>query len=108
MREPADLAGLSGLILPGGESTTMRLGIERWRLRDPIELVKQALVDQGTMPTGEIDSLELLDAERTYAEREADLSAVRGVLVSTQIDLFRSLGGGWDRPQKNIPGTNKV
>jgi len=36
VREPADLAGLSGLILPGGESTTMRLGIERWGLREPI------------------------------------------------------------------------
>jgi 5'-phosphate synthase pdxT subunit len=36
VREPADLAGLSGLILPGGESTTMRLGIERWGLHDPI------------------------------------------------------------------------
>ena len=36
VREPADLAGLSGIILPGGESTTMRLGIERWGLREPI------------------------------------------------------------------------
>lgn len=36
VREPADLEGLSGLILPGGESTTMRLGIERWGLRQPI------------------------------------------------------------------------
>ena len=36
VREPADLDGLSGLIIPGGESTTMRLGIERWGLRDPI------------------------------------------------------------------------
>ena len=35
VREPADLAGISGLILPGGESTTMRLGIERWGLRGP-------------------------------------------------------------------------
>ena len=36
VREPADLAGISGLILPGGESTTMRLGIERWGLREPL------------------------------------------------------------------------
>ncbi len=36
VREPADLEGLSGLILPGGESTTMRLGIERWGLREPL------------------------------------------------------------------------
>jgi TPP-dependent pyruvate/acetoin dehydrogenase alpha subunit len=32
--------------------------VERWRLRDPIEQVKQALVDQGTMQAGEIDALE--------------------------------------------------
>ena len=36
VRLPADLDGLSGLILPGGESTTMRRLIERWGLARPI------------------------------------------------------------------------
>ena len=36
VREPADLEGVSALILPGGESTTMRQLIERWGLRQPI------------------------------------------------------------------------
>jgi pyridoxal 5'-phosphate synthase pdxT subunit len=36
VREPADLIGLSGLILPGGESTTMRQLLHRWGLVDPI------------------------------------------------------------------------
>jgi 5'-phosphate synthase pdxT subunit len=36
VREPHDLEGVSGLILPGGESTTMRQLIERWGLREPI------------------------------------------------------------------------
>jgi 5'-phosphate synthase pdxT subunit len=36
VREPKDLDGVSGLILPGGESTTMRQLIERWDLRQPI------------------------------------------------------------------------
>jgi 5'-phosphate synthase pdxT subunit len=36
VREPADLDGVSGLILPGGESTTMRQLIDRWGLRQPI------------------------------------------------------------------------
>jgi 5'-phosphate synthase pdxT subunit len=36
VREPRDLEGISGLILPGGESTTMRKLIERWGMRDPI------------------------------------------------------------------------
>ena len=36
VREPADLADISGMIFPGGESTTMRQLIERWGLREPI------------------------------------------------------------------------
>jgi 5'-phosphate synthase pdxT subunit len=36
VREPADLDGVSGLIIPGGESTTMRQLIDRWGLRQPI------------------------------------------------------------------------
>jgi 5'-phosphate synthase pdxT subunit len=36
VRLPADLDGVSGLILPGGESTAMRRLIERWDLREPI------------------------------------------------------------------------
>ena len=36
VREPADLTGVAGLILPGGESTTMRQLIGRWGLHDPI------------------------------------------------------------------------
>jgi 5'-phosphate synthase pdxT subunit len=36
VRLPADLEGVSGLILPGGESTTMRKLIARWGLRQPI------------------------------------------------------------------------
>jgi len=36
VRLPGHLDGLSGLILPGGESTAMRRLIERWGLREPI------------------------------------------------------------------------
>ena len=36
VREPQDLDGVSGLILPGGESTTMRQLVDRWGLRRPI------------------------------------------------------------------------
>ncbi len=36
VRLPKQLADLDGLILPGGESTTMRRLIERWGLRQPI------------------------------------------------------------------------
>src|SRR5215211_8986406 len=36
VRLPADLEDVGGLILPGGESTTMRRLIDRWELRQPI------------------------------------------------------------------------
>jgi 5'-phosphate synthase pdxT subunit len=36
VRLPEDLDGLSGLCLPGGESTTMRRLIDRWALRGPL------------------------------------------------------------------------
>jgi pyridoxal 5'-phosphate synthase pdxT subunit len=36
VRLPGDLVGIDGLILPGGESTTMRRLIDRWSLREPI------------------------------------------------------------------------
>jgi pyridoxal 5'-phosphate synthase pdxT subunit len=36
VRTPADLEGLDGLVMPGGESTTMTLGIEREQLAEPL------------------------------------------------------------------------
>jgi 5'-phosphate synthase pdxT subunit len=36
VRMPAHIHGLSGLCLPGGESTTMRKLIDRWQLREPL------------------------------------------------------------------------
>ncbi|MFL5845934.1 MAG: pyridoxal 5'-phosphate synthase glutaminase subunit PdxT [Solirubrobacteraceae bacterium] len=36
VRVPADLEGLGGLVMPGGESTTMTLGVAREGLGDPL------------------------------------------------------------------------
>jgi 5'-phosphate synthase pdxT subunit len=36
VRLPGDLAGLNGLIIPGGESTTMSILMDRFRLRQPL------------------------------------------------------------------------
>ncbi len=36
VRVPADLTGLDGLIIPGGESTTMTLGVAREGLAEPL------------------------------------------------------------------------
>jgi outer membrane protein TolC len=39
----------------------------------------------------------VLDAERTLAQSEADLAEADARLVDAQVDLFRALGGGWQR-----------
>ena len=49
VRVPADLEGLDGLVIPGGESTTMTLGIEREGLAEPLrEFVRSGRPTLGT------------------------------------------------------------
>ncbi len=49
VRLPEDLEGVQALILPGGESTTMRKLVDRWRLREPImELAASGAPVMGT------------------------------------------------------------
>ena len=52
---------------------------------------------------GQVDSLALLDAERTFAESEAQLADMNGRVAGAQIDLFRALGGGWS-DERAAPG----
>lgn len=44
---------------------------------------------------GRADSLALLDAERTYADAQAELAESEARVVNAQVDLFKALGGGW-------------
>ena len=49
VRTPADLKGIEAIVIPGGESTTMTLGIEREGLAEPLrELVKSGVPTLGT------------------------------------------------------------
>jgi 5'-phosphate synthase pdxT subunit len=57
VRTPKDLDGLDGLVLPGGESTTMTLGIEREGLAEPL----RALVGGGTPVLATCAGLIMLD-----------------------------------------------
>ncbi len=59
VRVPADLDGLHGLVIPGGESTTMTLGIERERLAEPL----RALAAGGTPVLGTCAGLIMLDRD---------------------------------------------
>ncbi len=57
VRVPADLEGLDGLIIPGGESTTMTLGIEREGLAEPL----RELAASGTPVFGTCAGMIMLD-----------------------------------------------
>jgi 5'-phosphate synthase pdxT subunit len=57
VRVPADLAGLDALVIPGGESTVMTLGIEREGLGEPL----RALAASGTPILGTCAGMIMLD-----------------------------------------------
>ncbi len=59
VRVPADLDGLDGLVIPGGESTTMTLGIEREGLAEPL----RELAASGTPLFGTCAGLIMLDRD---------------------------------------------
>jgi 5'-phosphate synthase pdxT subunit len=74
VRLPADLAGLDALILPGGESTTMRRMIDQYGLREPIRAMARAgapmlgtcagmILLADRLADGEEPVLRLLDVE---------------------------------------------
>ncbi|MGH2455103.1 MAG: pyridoxal 5'-phosphate synthase glutaminase subunit PdxT [Candidatus Limnocylindria bacterium] len=64
VRLPADLEGLDALILPGGESTTMRRLIDRYALREPI----LALARRGAPMLGTCAGMILLAGRLTDGE----------------------------------------
>jgi 5'-phosphate synthase pdxT subunit len=57
VRTPAGLEGLDGLVIPGGESTTMTLGIAREGLGDPL----RELAASGTPILGTCAGMIMLD-----------------------------------------------
>jgi 5'-phosphate synthase pdxT subunit len=59
VRVPADLEGLDGLVIPGGESTTMTLGIEREELAEPL----RQFVEAGRPVLGTCAGLIMLDRD---------------------------------------------
>ena len=59
VRTPSDLEGLDGLVMPGGESTTMSLGVEREGLADPL----RAFAASGAPVFGTCAGLIMLDRE---------------------------------------------
>jgi 5'-phosphate synthase pdxT subunit len=64
VRLPRDLDDVSGLILPGGESTTMRRLIDRWGLREPIlDLARRGAPLFGTCAGMIVLATEIVDGD---------------------------------------------
>jgi pyridoxal 5'-phosphate synthase pdxT subunit len=84
VRTPADLEGLDALVIPGGESTVMTLGIEREGLGDPL----RELARSGTPVLGTCAGMIMLD--RTHLgvlDIEARRNAFGRQLHSFEADL---------------------
>lgn len=90
VREPADLIGLDGLIIPGGESTTISKAIERDRLADPI----RSHVEAGRPVLGTCAGMIVCDAEHLgLIDARAQRNAFGRQLQSFEADLqFEGIG----------------
>jgi 5'-phosphate synthase pdxT subunit len=87
VRLPEHVEGLSGLILPGGESTTMRKLITRWGLRDPIlDLARRGAPLLGTCAGMILLSSEIVDGDEPVLPL-LDVSVKRNAF-GRQLDSF--------------------
>jgi len=84
VRVPANLDGLDGLVIPGGESTTMTLGIERERLAEPL----RELAARGTPLFGTCAGLIMLDRDHLgLMDLRAERNAFGRQVRSFEADL---------------------
>jgi 5'-phosphate synthase pdxT subunit len=90
VRTPPDLDGLDGLVLPGGESTTMTLGIEREGLAGPLRELAQG----GTPVLGTCAGLIMLDREHlALMDMRAQRNAFGRQIRSFEADVaLRGIG----------------
>jgi 5'-phosphate synthase pdxT subunit len=82
VRKRADLDGLDALVLPGGESTTMTLGIEREQLAEPL----RELIESGTPTLATCAGMIVLDREHLGV---LDLTARRNAF-GRQVNSFEA------------------
>lgn len=83
VRKPEQLAGLDGLIIPGGESTTMGLVAERWGLVAPLK----AWVQSGKPTWGTCAGMILL-AARATGQKAGGQPLIGGLDVTVNRNYF--------------------
>jgi 5'-phosphate synthase pdxT subunit len=95
VRAPADLDGLDGLVIPGGESTTMSLGVEREGLAEPLRRLAGRDGSGGVPVLGSCAGLIMLDRDHLdIMEIRAERNAFGRQLRSFEADLVvKGLGG---------------
>jgi NodT family efflux transporter outer membrane factor (OMF) lipoprotein len=99
----ADFASFDGTVLRALGETETALSAYRNALLRKERLAasrdaanRAANVSLARQSRGEIDSLDVLDAQRTLAQSEADSAAATRDVAFAQVDLFRALGGSWE------------
>jgi 5'-phosphate synthase pdxT subunit len=107
VRVPADLQGLEGLVIPGGESTTMTLGIEREGLAEPIRAligITSAHGGGGVPVLGSCAGLIMLDRDHLgLMDMRAERNAFGRQLQSFEADIdVRGIDG--DATSAAAPG----
>jgi 5'-phosphate synthase pdxT subunit len=92
VRVVADLEGIDGLVIPGGESTTMTLGVEREGLAEPIA----ALAGEGLPMLGSCAGLIMLDHDHLgLMDMLAERNAFGRQIKSFEADIdVAGLSGG--------------
>ena len=87
-----DLARVDGLVIPGGESTTMTLGVERERLAEPL----RELAGQGVPVLGSCAGLIMLDRDHlALMDMRAERNAFGRQIKSFEADLdLEGIQGG--------------
>ncbi|MBV9838636.1 MAG: pyridoxal 5'-phosphate synthase glutaminase subunit PdxT [Solirubrobacterales bacterium] len=92
VRVPGDLERLDALVIPGGESTVMTLGVEREGLAEPL----RALAARGTPVLGTCAGLILLDRDHLgVLDVRAERNAFGRQLKSFEADLeLQGVEGG--------------
>jgi pyridoxal 5'-phosphate synthase pdxT subunit len=89
VRLPEQLEGLAGLVLPGGESTTMRKLIDRWGLREPVlELMDRGAPVLGTCAGMILLARHIVDGDAPVFPR-LDISVKRNAF-GRQLDSFEA------------------
>jgi pyridoxal 5'-phosphate synthase pdxT subunit len=91
VRVPADLDGLDGLVIPGGESTTMTLGVQREGLAEPLRDLAAHGGAGGIPILGSCAGLIMLDREHLdimdmLAERNAFGRQLRSFEADLEMD----------------------